>query len=177
VYSHARAFTGTTIIGGYGNRYRGINNFRSSRRKGDISQFFIKPDLSIANIEEDEAPIPTGALRKYVTIIIRNTGRGVAEYCDASLTLMQHKSNAKRLPSPKKKYLLWEIGEIYRTIGKKHGQAILNVAFSQDSFVNPGEKWSNLIGHIISQGIKSKFGILSKLDFSMNSITIKFSVL
>jgi hypothetical protein len=39
-----------------------------------------------------------------------------------------------------------------------------------------GEKWSNLIGHIISQGIKSEFGILPKLDFSMNSITIKFSV-
>lgn len=37
-----------------------------------------------------------------------------------------------------------------------------------------GEKWSNFLGHVISQGIESELGLNPKLDFSKNSIIIKF---
>jgi hypothetical protein len=40
-----------------------------------------------------------------------------------------------------------------------------------------GEKWSNLIGHLISQGIKTELGLPNaKLDFTNNLIIIKFFV-
>ncbi|HYZ59096.1 MAG TPA: hypothetical protein VE544_05510 [Nitrososphaeraceae archaeon] len=40
-----------------------------------------------------------------------------------------------------------------------------------------GEKWSNLIGHLISQGIKTELGLLNAtLDFTNNLIIIKFFV-
>jgi hypothetical protein len=40
-----------------------------------------------------------------------------------------------------------------------------------------GEKWSNLIGHLISQGIKTELGLSNaKLDFTNNLIIIKFVV-
>jgi hypothetical protein len=40
-----------------------------------------------------------------------------------------------------------------------------------------GEKWSNLIGHLISQGIKTELGLPNAiLDFTNNLIIIKFSV-
>ncbi len=40
-----------------------------------------------------------------------------------------------------------------------------------------GEKWSNLIGNLISQGIKTGLGLPNpKLDFTDNLITIKFFV-
>jgi hypothetical protein len=40
-----------------------------------------------------------------------------------------------------------------------------------------GEKWSNLIGHLISQGIKSELGVPNTmLDFTNNLIIIKFFV-
>jgi hypothetical protein len=39
-----------------------------------------------------------------------------------------------------------------------------------------GEKWSNWLGHVISQGIETDLGLKSSLDFSKSSIIIKFLV-
>jgi hypothetical protein len=39
-----------------------------------------------------------------------------------------------------------------------------------------GEKWSNWLGHVISQGIETDLGLNPKLDFSKSSIIIKFLV-
>lgn len=39
-----------------------------------------------------------------------------------------------------------------------------------------GEKWSNWLGHVISQGIETDLGLNAKLDFSKSSIIIKFFV-
>jgi hypothetical protein len=39
-----------------------------------------------------------------------------------------------------------------------------------------GEKWSNFLGHVISQGVETELGLNPSLDFSKSSIIIKFFV-
>lgn len=101
--------------------------------------FFFKPDLKIMDIVSDEAPIMTGAFRKYMKITIINSGRAKAENCDAELTLVPHNSTSQLQPSPPGKNLVWDSGEYYRTITAKKGSATVNVVFSQDSFAHPQE--------------------------------------
>jgi hypothetical protein len=125
-------------------------NFGNSRNKGNLFQFFIKAKISIEYdsklsgtcVHEDwvksngDHGFTSWAHRRYLKVIVRNTGRGVAENCIAFLTLIRSQSNAKILPSPEDKSLMWDNGEIYRTIGAKKGKAELNLVFSQEDFKN-----------------------------------------
>lgn len=129
-----RTVTTIGIGSGYGDRYLGTNHFRDSRYDTGLHEFFFKPNLRIVDIVADEAPIMTGAFRKYMKITVVNIGRAKAENCDATLTLISHNSTSQLQPSPRGKNVVWDNGEYYRTIGAKQGFATLNVIFSQDSF-------------------------------------------
>lgn len=132
-----RFITTIGIGSSYGDRYLGINHFRDSRCDTNLLDFFFKPDLRMGDIVTDESPIVTGAFRKYVKITIINSGRALAENCDAKLTLITYNSTSQLQPSPRDKNLVWDNGEYYRTIGAKGASASVNVVFSQSSFANP----------------------------------------
>jgi hypothetical protein len=131
--------TATTIstYNSYGNRSLRINHFGTFGYQGTILWFFFKPKLEIGEIIEDEAPIQSGTLRKYLRLVIYNRGRAKAENCYGILTLIKHNSTSKLQPSSGDKYVLWDTDENYRFIGAKKGKAILNIVFSQDSFIKP----------------------------------------
>jgi hypothetical protein len=104
--------------------------------------FFIKPKLSIdynPNYHDlcvQEADMPFGNKRRFLKVIIRNTGWQVAENCEASLTL-ENTTNIARPPSTEPKRLIWDNNQEHRTIGARNGDAVLYIVFSDNSFTNP----------------------------------------
>jgi hypothetical protein len=141
----------------------GINNVRSrflgllgncwirycsySNEQGNLFRFFIKPKLSIEydadlNFHEETAVHKTNqmssyALRRFLTLTVRNKGRGIAKDCSAMLRVIPSKTTAKTMPSGQDKRLVWENQTHYITIGAKKGKARLNIVFSQDDFKHP----------------------------------------
>jgi hypothetical protein len=103
--------------------------------------FFIKPRLHIDYNQSDdlcvqEADMPFGNKRRFLKVIIRNTGWPIAENCEASLTL-ENTTNTTRPPSPEPKRLIWDNSQENRTIGARNGDAVLYIVFSDSSFVEP----------------------------------------
>jgi hypothetical protein len=77
------------------------------------------------------------ALRRFLTLTVRNKGRGIAKDCSAMLRIIPSKTTAKIMPSGQDKRLVWENQTHYITIGAKKGKARLNIVFSQDDFIHP----------------------------------------
>lgn len=163
-----RTITTIGIGSGYGDRYLGTTHFRDSRYDTNLHEFFFKSHLSIADIVTDEAPIMSGALRKYVKITVANTGRAKAENCDATLTLISHNSTSQLQPSPRGKNIVWDNGEYYRSIGAKKGLAKVNVVFSQDSFTRPQQ----VLGQVVEDDKKiyAKVGTIHSLNYLQENI-------
>ena len=76
--------------------------------------------------------MPYGNTRRFLKVIVRNTGKKIAETCEASLTFQTTDNN--RPPSTESKKLMWDNNQEYRTIGAKKGEAILHIAFSDSIF-------------------------------------------
>jgi hypothetical protein len=133
----------TSNVGRYfnGNNYSNYQpgSFSNPNDKGILYQFFVRPNLLLEYSPSEsvqQAPIITGATRRYLKLIVRNRGRGIAENCEARLALIQHGSTSMRQPSQEEKPLLWDTGEAYRTIGARVGSDLLYIIFSQDTFTN-----------------------------------------
>ncbi|HYZ97064.1 MAG TPA: hypothetical protein VE524_10760 [Nitrososphaeraceae archaeon] len=104
-----------------------------------LSGFFFKPKLSIeynnlpdTNIEQNT--MPYGNTRRFLKLIVRNTGKGIAENCEALLTFQKTDNN--RPPSTETKNLMWDNSQEFRSIGAKKGEAILHIVFSDSTFSN-----------------------------------------
>lgn len=110
--------------------------------QGFSRPFFIKPRLSVEYSPEyqdvciQESDMPFGNKRRFLNIIVRNSGLLIAENCEASLTL-QETTNKDRPPSKEPKRLLWDNNQEYRTIGRRNGEATLHIVFSDSSFTLP----------------------------------------
>ncbi len=119
-----------------------IYSKRYTRSQGFCRTFFIKPSLSVVygpryqDLCIQESDMPFGNKRRFLNIIVRNSGLTIAENCEASLTL-EKTTNKDRPPSKEPKRLLWDNNQEYRTIGKRNGDAILHIVFSDSSFTLP----------------------------------------
>lgn len=104
--------------------------------------FFIKSKLSIDYNPDyhdlciQQADMPFGNKRRFLKVVIKNTGWRIAENCEASLTF-ENTTNTARPPSTEPKRLIWDNNQEYRTIGARNGDAVLNIVFSDSSFINP----------------------------------------
>jgi hypothetical protein len=156
----------------YDNRYIRLRYIPISRHERSLFRFFFKPRLEIDKIVEDEKPIRSGAYRKYLKIIIQNKGRDVAQNCEATLTLIPNDSTALILPSPAEKNLAWDTGENYRTIPAKNGKAILNVVFSQDTFISPQKELTKDVEE--TKKIYGKISTIHSLNF-LDTNSIQFA--
>jgi hypothetical protein len=115
-------------------------NLRSNYgRNKTLSGFFFKPKLSIEynnlpDINIEQNTMPYGNTRRFLKVIVRNTGKGIAENCEALLTFQKTDNN--RPPSTETKNLMWDNSQEFRTIGAKKGEAILHIVYSDSIFAN-----------------------------------------
>ena len=100
---------------------------------------FIKPKLHIDYNQDyhdlcvQEADMPFGNKRRFLKVIIRNTGWPIAENCEVSL-ILENTTNTARPPSKEPKRLIWDNNQENRTIGAINGYAVLYIVFSDSSF-------------------------------------------
>jgi hypothetical protein len=66
-------------------------------------------------------------------VIIHNTGKSVAKNTEATATLVPERSNARILPSPYEKVLVWDDGKTLKNIPAKN-KAVLILVFSDEFF-------------------------------------------
>ena len=74
----------------------------------------------------------TRIIRKYLRVLVKNTGGGVARNCKANLRLVRFES--ERAPTDDSKALVWEGRLLERNIAAKGGSELLHVVFSDSSF-------------------------------------------
>lgn len=121
-----------------------------------------KPELSIEYLPDyptcvQEADEPNGIKRKYLKVIVKNTGKGIAEGCEASLTF-EKTTNPKRPPSIEPKNLHWQRISRGNIIGALNGDAILDIVFSQNSLDNPQQDGTS---NTLVPDIQKTFALIS----------------
>ena len=113
----------------------------------EYKDFFRKPELSIEYNPLDKnnfAPtlelvnkdgISSGIKRKYLKILVKNTGSAIAVKCKGELHVLRTLDNTeKRHPSDIKK-LCWDGQETkYMDLGKKGDKELLHIIFADSNF-------------------------------------------
>lgn len=173
---HCNARRNTTNTAYSCNDYRSIwsDYIAYSSSQGNLFSFFIKPKLGIClyNIDENdeirwgrltEGDIPTAdgevklehsfyPRRRFVNVIVENTGRAVASNCEVKLRLLNKTKDCQAL-STEDKSLMWNDTLSNKTnIAAKYGKNSFTLAFSQEKFTHDQVK---SIG-TVSCGVKNK---------------------
>lgn len=111
------------------------------------NDFFRKPELSIEYNPLDpnnftpilelvnSNGISTGIKRKYLKVLVKNTGDATAVKCKAELKILQTNDKAEQRHPSDTKTLCWD-GEItkYMNIGKKKDKEFLHIVFADSNF-------------------------------------------
>jgi hypothetical protein len=136
-----------------------FHNISYSGDQGNLFGFFIKPTLSISIGEPHEndelrwgpltetrdtytneevilAPPPFYTRRRFVDVVVKNTGRGVATNCEVRLRLLTKTDGCQAL-STEDKIHMWNDSLTNKTnIGAKYGKTSFTLAFSQERFTH-----------------------------------------
>jgi hypothetical protein len=122
-------------------------NCSNSTSQGNLFQFFIKPNLSIDIDDQyfqqlelvNRNGTSTGITQRYLRVLVRNTGRGIARKCIAELGT---NTNFRKLT--------WNDGSIEKDIRAKSGKEFLHVVFSDSRFPSGSDNNNKKVYAIIS---------------------------
>jgi hypothetical protein len=110
----------------------------------ELISFFLKPKLSL---EYDETQPHTFGpelglvnqngerfcTQKYLRLMVKNNGRGIAHRCKAELQLIKE-DTPYRAPSSESKPLTWSGPSLEKDIGARNGKELLHFVFSDSRF-------------------------------------------
>jgi hypothetical protein len=107
---------------------------------GKYTPFFIKPCLKIARGESEELSDLRWSKnedvvyprRRFIRVIVENTGRSPAMQCQAKLNVHDHTDKCRALSESDTKILLWQNKDTKIDIGARYDKSFFELAFSQE---------------------------------------------
>lgn len=101
------------------------------------------PDVFVQQLElVSEGGQKLNITRRFIRVVVKNAGQGVAEQCKATLKITKWDPQT-RAPSKEAKPLKWESGSYYQDIGARGGSEILHVILSDSRFEVPAATSEN----------------------------------
>jgi hypothetical protein len=114
-------------------------------------------DIKIFKPEGLQFPLPPFFYpkRRFINILVKNEGRGLAENCEVNIRLLD-KANGCQWLSYEEKPLVWNEGSIRTTIGARGDKAMFHLVFSQQRLTT---NQKDLITPLYCSIAKKKVGI------------------